>query len=230
MIDIHGLPTSDVNATVFRIILSRYPQISLFERVATPADWDVLYAVESLTNPRLRDEVGDIRLVAPEDRVYGQGASWIMAAFTHPPVDGRGGRFNRDFGVYYCAADEAVAMAESCFHRARFLRESRIEEATQEMRVIRAQLGPTTLHDLRQLAGHAIYHSDDYEASQQLGNALRAANSYGLHYNSVRADGECYGVLRPPVLTDALHWRYLRYHYKQGSIARVEALTGSESK
>lgn len=113
MIDIATLPSSEVNEPVYRIILSRYPQIHLFERVSNPQDWDVLYAVESLTNPRLRDEVGDIRLVPPEDRVYGDGASWIMAAFTHPPVDGRGGRFNRDFGIYYCAADESTAVAES---------------------------------------------------------------------------------------------------------------------
>lgn len=149
MIDIATLPSSEVNEPVYRVILSCYPQISLFERVSSSSDWDVLYAVESLTNPRLRDEVGDIRLVSPEDRVYGDGASWIMAAFTHPPVDGRGGRFNRDSGIYYYAADEAVVIAESSFHRARFLRESRIEQTTQELRVIRAQLGPITLHDVR---------------------------------------------------------------------------------
>ena len=168
MINIDTLSGSDVNARVYRIILSRYPPISLFERVSGPEDWEVLYAVESLTNPRLRYEVGDIRLVAPEDRVYGDGASWIMAAFTHPPVDGRGGRFNRDFGIYYCAANESTAIAESTFHRARFLRESRVEKTTQEMRVIRAQLGAVTLHDVRQLAGHAIYDPDDYGSAQQL--------------------------------------------------------------
>jgi len=104
VIDIKDLPSSEVNEPVYQVILSRYPQIDLFERVSSPEDWDVLYAVESLTNPRLRDEAGDIRLVPPEDRVYGDGAYWIMAAFTHPPVDGRGGRFNRDFGIYCCAA------------------------------------------------------------------------------------------------------------------------------
>lgn len=36
-----------------------------------------------------------------------------MAAFTHLPVDERGGRFNRNFGIYYCAADEAVASLDS---------------------------------------------------------------------------------------------------------------------
>ena len=227
MIDIDTLPGSELDETVYRVILSRYPQINLFERVSSPQDWDVLYAVESLTNPRLRDEVGDIRLVRPEDRVYGDGASWIMAAFTHPPVDGRGGRFNRDFGIYYCASDEAVTIAESSFHRARFLRESRVKKTSQEMRVIRAQLGPTTLHDVRQLIGHAIYHPDDYGEAQQLGCALRDAGSSGIHYQSVRADGECFGILRPKVLSDAIHWRYLRYHYDQCSIIEVESLDGS---
>ena len=227
MIDIDTLPGSDVDEPVYRIILSRYPQVDLFERVSNPQDWEVLYAVESLTNPRLRDEVGDIRLVAPEDRVYGDGASWIMAAFTHPPVDGRGGRFNRDFGIYYCAADESIAIAESAFHRARFLRESRIDKTTQDMRVIRAHLRLVTLHDVRHLVGDSIYDLNDYGEGQQLGCALRDANSYGVHYQSVRADGECYGVLRPKALSDAIHWRYLRYHYDQGSISEVESLDGS---
>ena len=227
MIAVDDLPKSEVNEPVYRIILSRYPQVDLFERVSNSEDWDVLYTVESLTNPRLRDEVGDIRLVPPEDRVYGDGASWIMAAFTHPPVDGRGGRFNRDFGIYYCAADESVAIAESSFHRARFLRESRIEQTTQDMRVLRAQL-TTSLHDVRQLTGQRIYHPDDYGEAQQLGYTLRDVKSYGVHYQSVRAQGECYGVMRPRALSDAIHWRYLRYHYDQGAIVKVEPLDGSD--
>lgn len=227
MIDIDTLPDSDVDDLVYRVILSRYPQIDLFERVSSPQDWDVLYAVESLTNPRLRDEVGDIRLVAPEDRVYGDGASWIMAAFTHPPVDGRGGRFNRDFGIYYCAADESIAIAESAFHRARFLRESRIEKTTQDMRVIRTHLGPVTLHDVRHLTGHAVYDPSDYGVAQEVGYSLRDSRSYGVHYQSVRADGECYGVMRAKAISDAIHWRYLRYHYEEGAIVEVESLDGS---
>ena len=227
MIAVDDLPMSEVNEPVYRIILSRYPQVDLFERVSNSEDWDVLYTVESLTNPRLRDEVGDIRLVPPEDRVYGDGASWIMAAFTHPPVDGRGGRFNRDFGIYYCAADESVAIAESSFHRARFLRESRIEQTTQDMRVLRAQL-TTSLHDVRQLTGQRIYHLDDYGEAQQLGYALRDAKSHGVHYQSVRVQGQCYGVMRPRALSDAIHWRYLRYHYDQGAIVKVEPLDGSD--
>ena len=228
MIDISKLPSTEVSASVYRIISSRYPQIDLFGRVSNRQAWGVLYEIESLTNPRLRDEVGDINLVRPQDRVYGDGASWIMAAFTHPPVDGRGGRFNRDFGIYYCTCDLEVAIAESSFHRVRFLRESRIKTTFLKMRVIRARLGPAIVHDVRQLAGHAIYDPDDYGESQQLGRSLRSADSFGIHYLSVRADGECFGVLRPKVLSDVLHWRYLRYHYGNGSIIEVEHLDGSD--
>jgi len=227
VIDPSVLPLSEVDDLVYRVILSRYPQIDLFERVSSSEDWEVLFAVESLTNPRLRDEVGDIRLVAAEDRVYGDGASWIMAAFTHPPVDGRGGRFNRDFGIYYCSADESVSIAESSFHRARFLRESRIEQTTQEMRVIRAHLGLATLHDVRHLEDSAIYDLNDYGESQQTGDALKNTKSFGVYYQSVRTEGECMGVMRPKVLSDAIHWRYLRYHYENGAIVKVESLDGS---
>lgn len=221
------LPLSQINGPVYRVILSRYPQTDLFERVSSAEDWEVLFAVESLTNPMLRDEVGDIRLVAPEDRVYGDGASWIMAAFTHPPVDGRGGRFNQDFGIYYCSTDESVSIAESSFHRARFLRESRVEKTTQEVRVIRAHLGPATLHDVRHLENSAIYNLNDYGESQQAGAALKNSKSFGVHYRSVRAEGECIGIMRPKVLSDAIHWRYLRYHYEAGAIVKVESLDGS---
>ncbi len=123
-----------------------------------------------------------------------------------------------------------MAIGESSFHRARFLRESRIEQTSQEMRVIRAQLGPTTLHDVRHLVGDAIYDSDDYREAQQLGRALRGAKRYGVHYQSVRANGECFGVMRPRALSDAIHWRYLRYHYELGMIVDVESLDGSDRK
>ena len=44
---------------------------------------DSLVELEMLTNPRVRQEVGEISLVPPEERVSGAGASWVMAPFTH---------------------------------------------------------------------------------------------------------------------------------------------------
>lgn len=78
------IPTSKVRWTpCYRIIPSRFPPISLFEAVADPADLEAVYAIEAMTNDRLRDEAGELSLVPPEDRVSGPGTSAIMAAFTH---------------------------------------------------------------------------------------------------------------------------------------------------
>ncbi len=214
-----------VDQIVVRIIPARFPQIDLFERVARPEDWEILYAVESLTNPRLRDEVGDITLVPPSERVFGPGASWIMAAFTHRPKTGQGGRFNADFGTYYCASEEATAIAETTYHRARFLREARIDHTDIEMRVIRAYLGPTDLHDLCNLDDPAIYHLSDYSAGQQLGARLLQQQSAGLIYNSVRHPGECCAVFKPSVLTNAVHLKYLTYTFEHNTITKVTQTT-----
>ena len=57
----------------WRIIASRYPPIALFERVSDdPAVRDVLTDLEQATNPRLRDEAGEIALVPPEDAADGE--------------------------------------------------------------------------------------------------------------------------------------------------------------
>ncbi len=91
----------------------------------------------------------------------------------------------------------------------------------------RRALQPGFRHDVRQLGGHAIYDPDDYREAQQLGHALRGIKSFGVHYQSVRADGECHAVMRPKAISDAIHWRYLRYHYEQGTIVEVESPDGS---
>ena len=60
-------------AQAWRIIASRFPPIHLFERVSpNPAVWEALIELEELTNPRVRDQVGQIshrdRIVADEGR------------------------------------------------------------------------------------------------------------------------------------------------------------------
>ncbi len=89
-----------VAVSTYRLIPSCYPPIDVLERVASSEDFEILYDIESLTNDRLRDEVGDIALVSKQDRLFGDGTSLIMAPFTHPPVAGQGGRFNKDYGVF----------------------------------------------------------------------------------------------------------------------------------
>lgn len=50
---------------------------------ADPADRELIASGEAKTNPRVRDQIGQIALVPKERRVSGPGASWVMAPFTH---------------------------------------------------------------------------------------------------------------------------------------------------
>ena len=131
------MPTCRVDwPQAWRVIASRYPPINLFERLtADTAVWDALIALEQLTNPRVRDEVGDIALVPPDERVSGPGASYVMAAFTH--LNPKGSRFSDgSFGVYYAAAALETAIAETVFHFEAFARDSADPPRSEDFRVL----------------------------------------------------------------------------------------------
>jgi hypothetical protein len=205
-----------------RIIPSRFPPIHLFERVANPEDWEALVELESLTNPRLRQETGDISLVPVEERISGPGTSMIMAAFTH--LDSAGSRFtDGTYGLFYTTPDLETAIAETRYHRERFMRETNEEPIHLDMRVYLTDLD-AGLHDIRhQQSVHSlVYHSDNYTAAQQLARTLRAAGSNGIVYSSVRRrDGECAAVFRPRVLSNARQERHLSYVWDGARIRDV---------
>ncbi|WP_198263931.1 RES family NAD+ phosphorylase [sulfur-oxidizing endosymbiont of Gigantopelta aegis] len=104
----------------YRIIASRYPPVGLFEKLVDPDELDILFEIESLTNDRLREQVGDISLIANEDRMTGSGSSPVMAAFTHI---GHPSRFTegQTYGVYYAGLNHGTAIKEICFHHERNL-------------------------------------------------------------------------------------------------------------
>lgn len=196
----------------WRIVPSRFPPIQLFERVTDPDDFEAIFELESLTNPRLRDQVGEISLVPPEDRVSGPGMSIVMAAFTHLNPDGS--RFtDGTFGVFYAANDIETAIAETKYHRERFMRATAQARMELDMRVYLVDL-EGELHDLRRqkAAYPLVYHDKNYAAAQHLAKSLRKDGSNGIVYDSVRRDGgECAAVFRPPLLSNARQERHLCY-------------------
>ncbi len=206
----------------WRIIPSRFPPIQLFERVTEPQDLEAILELDALTNPMLRNEVGNIQLVPPEDRVSGPGTSVIMAAFTH--VNPNGSRFSDGtYGVFYAANDLDTAIAETKRHRERFMIATAQRRLELDMRVYLADL-EGRLHDLRgQMAAQPlIYHTDNYVAGQHLGRTLREGGSNGIVYDSVRrTGGECVAVFRPRLLSNARQERHLRYVWDGRQIAAV---------
>lgn len=206
----------------WRIIPSRFPPIALFERVTAPEDLDAIFELEALTNPRLRDEAGDIRLVAPDDRVSGPGASVIMAAFTH--LNPQGSRFSDgSYGVFYAANDLDTAIAETAYHRARFMRATNEPRMELDMRVYLVDL-EASLHDLRgRRDEHSlVYHTDNYAAGQHLAGTLRKDGANGIVYDSVRREGgECAAVFRARLLSNCRQERHLCYVWDGQRIASV---------
>ena len=47
----------------YRLVNSKFPPIALFDDVASDEEFDALYALQALTNPRLQNEVGNLNLI-----------------------------------------------------------------------------------------------------------------------------------------------------------------------
>ena len=193
-----GLPVVDPPWNpCFRLVPSHFPPISVFENVATSEDFDTLFAVQALVNPRLREQAGEIHLVPKDQRVYGPGSSPVMAAFCH--VNAEGSRFSDGtWGVYYGAQTLETAVAEVSHHRSRFLAATQQPAIDVDFRCYTATV-QAPLHDVRALAD--IHAPDSYAASTALAKALRATDCAGLLYRSVRDPAhECVAVFRPPAI------------------------------
>src|SRR6185437_7577554 len=104
----------------YRIVSSRFPPVGVFDAIAEPKDLEALYQIEALTNPRLREEWGELSNVPKEHRVSGPGTTPLMAAFTH--VNPEGSRFSDgSYGVLYLAHEFDTAVEETVYHREQFL-------------------------------------------------------------------------------------------------------------
>ncbi len=195
-----------------RIIPTRYPAISIFDRVASAEAFDALYALEAMTNERVRDEAGEIERVPRDERVFGPGSGPIMAAFTH--VNTLGSRFSDGgYGVFYAARDRATAIAETRHHHGNFLAATRQGPLHLPMRLYHVQID-AKLHDLRPegACDPAVYAPADYGVSRALGRRLHAAGSAGVVYRSVRQPrGQCVGLFKPRGASRCLHAAYLLY-------------------
>lgn len=204
----------------YRVISSSFPPISVFEDVLDPGQLEIAFAIEAMTNDRLLDEAGVLSRVAREDRVSGPGSTPVMAAFTHI---GAVSRFtDGTYGVYYCASSIEAAIAETRYHRERFLAATQEPSLELTMRAyVNAVVEP--LHDVR--VGYEGLHEPDtatYPHCHSFARRLREKGSYGLVYNSVRMPGhECAAVLRPTAVTLPVQGSHYRYCWNGRRIEHV---------
>jgi hypothetical protein len=207
----------------WRIVASRYPPIALFERLTTDtAVWDALIALEQITNPRVRDEAGDIALVAPDERVSGPGASYVMASFTH--LNPKGSRFSDgSYGVYYATAELETAVAETVFHFEAFARDSGDPPRMEDMRVLVGAVD-AEFEDVNGLAEprrSQILDPVSYGVARAFARELRDAGANGVVWPSVRRPGgECVGAFRPRAAGLPRQERHLKYRWNGERVDR----------
>jgi len=208
----------------WRIIASRHPPIDLFERVSGPDQGisDALIALEQLTNPRLRDEIGEIALVPAEHRVAGPSATYVMAPFTH--VNRRGSRFaDGSFGAYYAASELETAIAETIHHFEKYALDSADPPRSEDMRVLVGAFDAEVADLTAEPEPHRIklLDPDSYAASQAWGSALRDAGQSGIFFPSVRRPGgSCVVAFWPDVPAIPVQERHLQYHWNGDRVDR----------
>jgi RES domain len=217
VIDIATIPVSDVTwERAVRIIRSIYPPIDLFEDIADPADWPLLISAEQKTNPRIMENIGNLDLVPEGRRVGGNGASYLMAPFTHVSTDRKSRFSDGTYGVLYAGNIFEVALLETVHHHAMFMARTNEEPGwTSQFREIVLNVD-ARLHDLRrQNPDHAeALKPDDYIDSQALATQLRGMGSNGVVYPSIRRPGgECVGLFYPDLASNPVQGRHLDYHW-----------------
>lgn len=198
----------------YRIIPSRFPPIDLFERIAPGEDWDALCELESLTNPRVREQVGQISLVPENRRISGNGATYVMAAFTH--LNKTGSRFSGgSFGIYYAARTLKTANIETISRMERFYLATAEDRIANDFRILCGS-ACSSFHDIRgdDRSWGKYYNPNDWTESQKLGLDLRRKESNGILYDSIRhKGGECIGAFWPDVVGIPRQAGHLKYHW-----------------
>lgn len=192
------LPGGQLQA--YRLVNSKFPPIALFDDVADADEFELLYQIQALTNPRLGNEVGRIELIPRREIPFGiVGCSYAIAPFTH--VNPAGSRFSAgDFGVLYLAATVETALAEVRHHQNQYW--SGVHGLNYERFVFRGlscSFAGDSMKDATLLPmSDPIYDPDDYSHAQRLGGALKKAGCPGLRYLSVRSEGNhCWALLTP---------------------------------
>lgn len=219
------LPGNPVKA--YRLVNSKFPPIAIFDDVASADEFEDLYAIQALTNPRLSNQAGRLELIPRADIPFGvPGCSYATAPFTHVNPDGS--RFSDgSFGVLYLADCIETAIAEVRYHQQVYW--AHVPNLRYERFTFR---GLTTRFDERGVLdalsvalNDPIYSPDDYSASRLLGRSALGYGATGIRYHSVRrAAGICWALLTPRQVKSVVQTAHYEMIWS-GEIAAVHKLS-----
>jgi RES domain-containing protein len=204
-----------------RLQSTRFPPVPYFERIADLEDHPLLDDLEKLTNRADRQAIGQISLVPPSKRIFGPGASGVMAPFTHPSHDNPTRFSDGSYGVYYAGRAFETALREVAFHRGRFHARTKDRATKTSFKIITASIAKT-MHDIRKGDWSALLDPDPnrYGVPQSFGAQLKEAKSNGVVYPSVRhPGGECIAAFWPNVMESPAEGKRIALRWDGGRIS-----------
>jgi hypothetical protein len=218
--DVHG----------YRLINSKYPPIDLFDDVASEAEFAAIFEIQSITNPRLRAQAGNLSLLPTDQIPFGiRGCSYAVGAFTH--VNPSGSRFSDGtYGVMYIADDVKTALAEVSYHQNKYFQNVvGLKFERFVFRLLSCKFDADTCSDLTgKPLTDPIYHPDSYSESQAVGRRLRSDGIEAVQYHSVRnksGDAMCWGLFTPKNVTEVLQSAHYEMVWDSSSITAIAKLS-----
>lgn len=215
-----------------RLINSKFPPILIFEDAADAEDFEILYALQALTNPRLADTAGDISKLSPKHMPFGiKGCSYAVAPFTHINKDGS--RFSDgEYGVLYLADDIETAICETVHHQGRvFQGIEGLKYDNIVMRALKCTFSSTQLDNIcestsESMATNPLYDADDYSEARRYGRQARKAGVEGLRYTSVRNPFvDCYALFTPLGVEEIIQTAHYEYVWDGQEISTVRKIS-----
>ncbi|MBA1275075.1 RES family NAD+ phosphorylase [Stutzerimonas azotifigens] len=211
----------------YRLVNSKFPPIALFDDVADASDFETLYQLQALTNPRLQNEAGRLELIPRSEIPFGiPGCSYATAPFTH--VNPSGSRFSDGtYGVLYLAATMDTALAEVHHHQELYW--SKVDDLNFERFVFRGLsclFDETGMLDATGIpATDPLYHPSDYRHSRHLGRLIKEAVRPGLRYRSVREEGkDCWALMTPKPVFSIIQTAHYEMIWN-GRISSISAIS-----
>lgn len=213
----------------YRWINSKFPPIHLFDDVASTEEFEDLYEIQALTNPRLQNEIGNLNLLPTSEIPFGiTGCHYAAAPFTH--INPNGSRFSDgSFGLMYIGDTTETAQKEVEYHQGIYW--TRIPGLHYDRFVFKELIctfgvksgldasAVTMLDD--------IYSPTDYTYSRKLGQAIKNSRAYAaLRFNSIRrAGGICFALFTPKEVLEVIQAKHYEMIWDGKAITSVNILS-----
>jgi hypothetical protein len=209
----------EIEQSFYILIPSRFPPVALFERIANDDGQAAIAAIESLTNPRLRErervlKVEDVETNNP------QLQNWNHAPFAYRNPEG-----TRFFGPEQPSLDLAdnvqTALAISVGKRQAFLTRTAEARVSLDMRAI-ARPVSGRFADFRH-----VHLEASLEERRSVGEQALRLEADGLLYSPPeRPSATCVAVLKPTALGRAIQGEHFRFVWDGKRIHSLYAFSG----